>query len=54
MKSIVIRGGEVVDATGSRRADVLVEDGRIAAVGTDLDADRTLDGVELGEVVKNK
>ena len=46
MKSIVIRGGEVVDATGSRRADVLVEDGRIAAVasdGSDLSADVTLD-----------
>jgi dihydroorotase len=46
MKSIVIRGGEVVDATGSRRADVLVEDGRIAAVvgdGADLHADVTLD-----------
>jgi dihydroorotase len=43
VKSIVIRGGEVVDATGSRRADVLVEDGRIAAVGTDLSADVTLD-----------
>jgi dihydroorotase len=46
MKSIVIRGGEVVDASGSRRADVLVEDGRIAAVvddGSSLAADRTLD-----------
>jgi dihydroorotase len=43
VKSIVIRGGEVVDATGSRRADVLVEDGRIAAVGNDLSADVTLD-----------
>ncbi|MBN2624190.1 MAG: dihydroorotase [Acidimicrobiales bacterium] len=46
MKSIVIRGGEVVDATGTRRADVLVEDGRIAAVaadGSDLAADVTLD-----------
>jgi dihydroorotase len=43
MKSIVIRGGEVVDATGSRRADVLVEDGRIAAVGNDLSADVSLD-----------
>jgi dihydroorotase len=43
VKSIVIRGGEVVDATGSRRADVLVEDGRIATVGTDLSADVTLD-----------
>jgi len=43
MKSIVIRGGEVVDATGSRRADVLVEEGRITAVGSDLTADITLD-----------
>jgi dihydroorotase len=43
VKSIVIRGGDVVDATGSRRADVLVEDGRIAAVGTELSADVTLD-----------
>jgi len=43
MKSIVIRGGEVVDATGSRRADVLVEEGRITAVGSDLTADVTLD-----------
>ncbi len=46
MKSILIRGGEVVDATGSRRADVLVEDGRIAAVaaeGAELAADVTLD-----------
>jgi dihydroorotase len=43
VKSIVIRGGEVVDASGSRRADVLVEDGRIVAVGDDLAADITLD-----------
>ncbi|HET9612035.1 MAG TPA: dihydroorotase [Acidimicrobiales bacterium] len=47
MKSIVIRGGQVVDATGTRRADVLVEDGRIAAVveggAADLAADVTLD-----------
>jgi dihydroorotase len=48
MKSIVIRGGEVVDAAGTRRADVLVEDGRVAAVvpeagAVDLTADLTLD-----------
>ncbi len=45
MKSIVIRGGEVVDATGSRRADVLVEDGLVRAVTADGDlrADETLD-----------
>jgi dihydroorotase len=41
--SIVIKGGRVVDATGEREADVVIADGRIAAVGTDLDADRTLD-----------
>lgn len=35
---ILIRGGEVIDATGRRRADVVVEDGRIAAVGPSLDA----------------
>jgi dihydroorotase len=46
MKSIVIRGGEVVDPAGGRRADVLVEEGRIAAVvsdGSTLTADVTLD-----------
>jgi dihydroorotase len=31
--AIVITGGTVVDATGSRRADVLIEQGRITAVG---------------------
>ena len=41
--SIVIKGGRVVDSTGERDADVVVVDGRIAAVGADLDADRTLD-----------
>src|SRR5919106_2867404 len=45
MKSVVIRGGRVVDATGERRADVAVEDGRIATVaeGSDLAADVVLD-----------
>ena len=39
-----IRGGRVLDATGERVADVLVADGRIVAVGTDVgDADSTLD-----------
>jgi dihydroorotase len=42
-KSIVIRGGRVVDATGERRADVVVEDGRVAAVGEGLAADVELD-----------
>ncbi|MGH9165078.1 MAG: amidohydrolase family protein, partial [Acidimicrobiales bacterium] len=31
--TVVVRGGTVVDATGSRRADVVVVDGRVAAVG---------------------
>jgi dihydroorotase-like cyclic amidohydrolase len=36
MTSLVIKGGTVVDGTGSERfaADVLVEDGRILAIGT--------------------
>lgn len=44
--SIVIRGGRVVDATGERRADVLVEAGHVAAVvddGSDLRGDLELD-----------
>ncbi|MFN0026777.1 MAG: dihydroorotase, partial [Acidimicrobiales bacterium] len=32
----VLRGGSVLDATGRRRADVAVRDGRIAAVAADL------------------
>jgi dihydroorotase len=32
--AVVIRGGEVVDATGSRSADVLIQDGVIATVGS--------------------
>lgn len=42
--SLVLKGGRVIDATGDRRADVVVgDDGAIAAVGPDLSADRTLD-----------
>ena len=33
---LVIRGGTVVDATGSRLADVVVRDGVVAAVGPDV------------------
>jgi dihydroorotase len=44
MKSLAIRGGTVVDATGERRADVFVEDGRIAAVIPEAEAaDRRAD-----------
>jgi dihydroorotase len=34
---VVVRGGTVVDATGSRRADVAVRDGVVVAVGEGLD-----------------
>jgi dihydroorotase len=40
---LVITGGTVVDATGSRRADVGIRDGVIAALGEGLSGDRTLD-----------
>jgi imidazolonepropionase-like amidohydrolase len=41
----VLRGGAVFDGTGSdlQRADVLIDGDRIAAVGTDLDADVEID-----------
>ncbi len=42
--SLVIRGGRVLDQTGERVADVLVDDGHVVAVGTDIgDADTVLD-----------
>jgi dihydroorotase len=44
MPTIVVKGGRVIDATGERRADVVIDDtGHIAAVGADLTADRTID-----------
>jgi dihydroorotase len=46
LKSVLIRGGRVIDAGGERVADVAVDDGRIAAVvadGSDLGADVVLD-----------
>jgi dihydroorotase len=39
---LLIRGGTLVDATGERRADVAVADGRIVAVGEGLDRDGTV------------
>ena len=45
MSTLAIRGGTVVDASGSRRADVVISpEGVIVAVGTGLDGDETLDG----------
>jgi dihydroorotase len=44
MTTLVLKGGEVVDETGRRRADVLIgDDGLIAGVGDSLDGDRTAD-----------
>jgi dihydroorotase len=44
MGGVVLKGGRVVDRTGEREADVVIgDDGRIAAVGPDLSADRTVD-----------
>ncbi|WP_419925524.1 dihydroorotase [Candidatus Poriferisocius sp.] len=41
--STVIKGGLVIDQSGERLADVVVADGRIAAVGPDLSGDEILD-----------
>jgi dihydroorotase len=43
VSTLVLKGGEVIDATGRRRADVVIGDGMVAAVGTGLDADVALD-----------
>jgi N-acyl-D-amino-acid deacylase len=42
---LVIKGGTVVDGSGSPgvRADVAISDGKIAAIGPDLEGDRVLD-----------
>lgn len=45
--AVVVRGGTVVDESGTRRADVLVREGRIAAVGPALAADGA-DTVDAG------
>ncbi len=39
----VLKGGTVVDATGSRRADVVIRDGVVVGVGDDLSGDVVLD-----------
>jgi dihydroorotase len=44
VSEVVLKGGEVVDEAGRRRADVVIDaDGRIAAIGDDLSAARTVD-----------
>lgn len=52
MKAVLVRGGQVLDPAAdgdARQADVLVSDGRIRAVGTDLEADGAdvLDAADL-------
>ena len=45
--TVVLKGGRVVDHTGERRADVVIDgEGRVAAVGEDLSADRILDATD--------
>src|SRR4029453_18109160 len=46
--SILIRGGTVVNHDHSRRADVLIDDGRIVAVGEKLGAPGTSDIIDAG------
>jgi N-acyl-D-aspartate/D-glutamate deacylase len=43
---LVIQGGTVIDGTGGAgvRADVAMEDGRVQAIGPNLDGERKLDG----------
>jgi len=43
MRELVVKGGTVVDASGTRRADILISDGAIQAVGDGLSAAVTLD-----------
>ena len=38
MTGLLIRGGTVVTATGSRRADIAINDGRITTIDADLGA----------------
>src|SRR5438445_2173766 len=49
--SILIRGGTVVDATHSYRADVLCVDGKIAAIGAQLDAPAGAQVVDAGDLL---
>ena len=43
MSEIIVRGGEVLDESGARRADVAIRDGQIVAVGDGLDGSTILD-----------
>jgi dihydroorotase len=43
LSELAVKGGTVIDATGSRRADVLLRDGVIVEVGDNLDGASVLD-----------
>jgi dihydroorotase len=43
LPEVVIKGGEVIDASGARRADVLVRDGLVVDVAAELEGDSVLD-----------
>ena len=48
MSDIVVHGGTVVGADTTTRTDLLIRDGRVAAVGAEVsDADRTIDATDL-------
>ena len=49
--SLLIRGGTLIDATRSSRADVLCVDRKIAAVGTDLDVPAGTESVDAGDLL---
>ena len=36
MKDLLLKGGTLIDGAGRRRGDILVRDGRIAAIGPDI------------------
>ncbi|MGA8725299.1 MAG: dihydroorotase [Acidimicrobiales bacterium] len=50
-RTVVIRGGRVVDRQGQRRADVAIEGERIAAVGDDLEVPRGARVLDAGGCV---
>src|SRR5665213_230738 len=48
MMAILIRGGTVVNADASSRADALIEDGKIVAVGAGIDAPAGAEVIDAG------
>ncbi len=49
--SVLIRGGTVVNSDHSRRADVLVDGGTIAAIGPQLEAPAAMEVIDAGAVM---